>query len=405
MKSTTADQPAVDSTRPLRLREILPGIVAIIAVGHTAVDTVASQMHPLWPELGRYFSLDGSGIYWMIILWTSSATFAQVVFGYLSDRIRLDCLIWLAPGMAAICVGMMGLTDSVLVACLLMAVGGVAIASFHPEAATLCGAAMPGHRSRGISIFIAGGFLGQTCGPLYGGLVVRQFGIAGLSCGILWGLVAMFGLMAVLRTRREIQHQPLPSATVQRRGDPLPWKMLSLILAIQTLRVIGATGVPLALAFILDARGVDPFRIGVQHSVFLGGIGMGGLICAMVFQQRQERRLLIGLPVVGTLPFLLLTVTRGWPMTICIAMAAITIGMAMPVLISYGQQLVPAAQRLASSMAMGVSWGIGGCLATIMVSQVNQWPHPEFIFIPFAVTSLGAGLVSLGLPRIPAAAT
>ena len=215
----------------------------------------------------------------------------------------------------------------------------------------------------------------------------------------------MFGLMAVLRTRREIQHRPLPSATVQRRGDPLPWQMLSLILAIQTLRVIGATGVPLALAFILDARGVDPFRIGVQQSVFLGGIGMGGLICAMVFQQRQERRLLIGLPVVGTLPFLLLTVTRGWPMTICITMAAITIGMAMPVLISYGQQLVPAAQRLASSMAMGVSWGIGGCLATIMVSQVNQWPHPEFIFIPFAVTSLGAGLVSLGLPRIPADAT
>ena len=401
MKSCLIKSPLTNPVRPLRFYEIVPSLVVIIVLSHTLVDTVASQMAPLWPELQRYFALDSNGIYGVIILWTSTQTFAQVVFGYLSDRLRMNYLIWLAPGVAVLSMSLVGLTDSILLASILLTVSGTAIAGFHPEAVALCGAAMPTQRSRAVSIFVFGGFVGQTLGPLYGGWVVQHFGMRGLSLGALWGgLVAIVLAFVFSKCWGKTRNVSLPDVSFEHAGTPLPWRTLFQILVIQTLRVIGATGIPLSLAFILDAQGVGPLGIGMEQSVFLGGIGAGGLVSALIFQQQQERRLLFWLPVIGVVPMLLLVITSHWQMTFCVGASALTIGIAMPVMISYGQQAVPQAQRLVSSVTMGVSWGIGGCISAGLVSQMSHWSRPQLLFVAFAISSLLAGLLSFWLPQI-----
>ena len=49
--------------------------------------------------------------------------------------------------------------------------GGLGVAAYHPEAAALAGSSTPGQRSRAMSIFATGGFLGQSIAPYYSGAI------------------------------------------------------------------------------------------------------------------------------------------------------------------------------------------------------------------------------------------
>ena len=378
----------------------VPRMVVIFALLHVIVDIIASQTMPVWPELGRQLSLRGPGIHWVIVLWLLTTSLMQVVFGYLSDRIRMKYLIWFAPLVAAAALSLVGLTNSVFVACLLIAVGGTATAAFHPEAVSMCGASMPTHRSRAISVFVMGGFLGQMAGPAYSGWIVHSWGIGGLSVGLIWALPGILVLRAFARRTADTPSQSIPTTPDATPSHHAPWLLLSSILSIQTLRTVSATGVPLTLAFLLDEQGSNTFQIGKFQSVFNGGIGFGGLVCAFLFKQRHEHSVLVWMPILGAVPLGMLAISTGWAMTAALAISALTVGIAMPIMISYGQQLVPTAERLASSMVMGASWGIGGCFATVLVGSMRHWTHPEYVYLVLAFCSALSGVLSLFLPKV-----
>ena len=158
---TNGSDTVVDLDAPVRGRYWIPGIVAVIAVGHFVTDVAASHVQPLWPELQRYFSLSSNGVSWLFVVWSASTSVTQLFFGYLGDRWRMTHLIWLAPGAAAICMGCVGLSDSPIIGFTAITLGGVCVAAFHPEAAVMCGRALPDHRSRALSIFISAGFVGK----------------------------------------------------------------------------------------------------------------------------------------------------------------------------------------------------------------------------------------------------
>ena len=87
-------------------------------------------------------------------------------------------LLWAGPLAAIVCLGSIGLTQSPLVLAILLIVAGLGIAAYHPEAAALAGSCAPENRSRAMSIFIMGGFLGQATGPIYSGNLVDALGLS-----------------------------------------------------------------------------------------------------------------------------------------------------------------------------------------------------------------------------------
>jgi MFS family permease len=97
---------------------------------------------------------------------------SQFWFGLYGDRFPSRWLLWAGPLAAVVCLGGIGLTQSPLVLAMLLTVAGLGIAAFHPEAAALAGSCAPEHRSRAMSIFTMGGFLGQATGPIYSGNLV-----------------------------------------------------------------------------------------------------------------------------------------------------------------------------------------------------------------------------------------
>jgi FSR family fosmidomycin resistance protein-like MFS transporter len=159
---------------------------------------------------------------------------------------------------------------------------------------------------------------------------------------------------------------------------------IALILAIGVLRVVPALGIPLALAFILKSRGETNEVVGIVQAAFLIGIGAGSLGCALLIRRSQERRMLWLLPLWATPMLGLLGFLSGFPLLVAAAVGGTILGSTMPILVSLGQRLLPEGQRVASSITMGVTWGLGGAIVAGTLAAVDSRHHPEVALAFFA---------------------
>jgi FSR family fosmidomycin resistance protein-like MFS transporter len=375
-------------------------LLLLLFLAHGLVDTFASLIQPLWPDLQVRLALDAGAIQWAYVTWSLATSVSQLLFGYWGDRYRRRWLIWAGPALGVICLSSIGLVHSLAMLNVLLVVGGLGIAAFHPEAAALAGASAPGNRSRAMSLFAVGGSLGQAFGPIYGGVISTQFGMRALAWSMTWGLLVL-GLLGLGLGRvpeeleaRDAGRPPAWPGLIRDRGAGL-----GLVLLIGVLRVLAVLGVPLALAFALKGRGNSDEQIGLAQGVFLGAIGGGSLGCALFIRRARERRVLWMLPM-AVAPLLWLAPRAGFgPLLVIVGGAGVLLGATLPILISYGQQMLPEGQRTASSITMGVTWGLGGLIVAATMAACNRIQRPELAFATFAVACLLSSLLCTWLPE------
>jgi FSR family fosmidomycin resistance protein-like MFS transporter len=379
-------------------------LLLLLILAHGLVDTFASLIQPLWPDLQGRLALEPGSIQWAYVTWSLATSVSQLLFGYWGDRYRGRWLIWAGPALGVICLSSIGLVHSLPMLNVLLVVGGLGIAAFHPEAAALAGASAPDNRSRAMSLFAVGGSAGQAFGPIYGGVISTQFGLRALAWSMTWGLtiLAILGLGL-----RHIPEEP----DARDQGRPSAWAGLdrasgaglALVLLIGVLRVLAVLGVPLALAFALKARGNTDEQIGLAQGVFLAGVGGGSLGCALFVRRASERRVLWTLPL-PVAPLLWLVPSAGFGLLlVAVGVAGMLLGATLPILISYGQQMLPEGQRTASSITMGVTWGLGGLVVAATMAACNRGQRPDLAFATFAVSCLLSSLLCAWL-RVPAPA-
>lgn len=374
-----------------------PRTLWLLALAHALVDAFAGVIQPLWPDLQRGLALDDAGLQAAFVLWSLATSVSQLGFGYLGDRGRVRGGLWIGTALGVVAMSGLGLARGFPALASLLVVGGLGIAAFHPEAATLAGASAPADRSRAMSLFAVGGFLGQAIGPVLSGVVSTRFGLAALAWFAPPGLV-LTALLAVALSRDG-------AATARRHGSagragaPSPTSLpallrgkgrgVGLMMAVGVLRVLPALGVPLALAYVLKVRGGSNAGIGLAQSVFLGGIGAGSLAGALFLRRARERTVLWLLPVLALPPLVACPAAGYAGMVACAAVVGALLGAVMPILIGYGQRLLRDGPRVASSLTMGVTWGFGGMAVAALMGGLNHAGRPELAFPAFAA-ALGA---------------
>ncbi|SIO12226.1 MFS transporter, FSR family, fosmidomycin resistance protein [Singulisphaera sp. GP187] len=377
----------------------LPRVLIVLTLVHGLVDAFAAFVQPLWPDLQRSLALQDGSIQWAYVLWGLATSVSQLGFGYWGDRRPRGWLLWVGPAVGLLCLSLIGLAANLAALSTLLIVGGLGIAAFHPEAAALAGSCAPHDRSRAMSVFAVGGYLGQAAGPIYSGVITTHFGLPALVWSLIWGLpilgLLVLGLRDPARVAKPEQARPVvPLADLVRGRGPA----LTMVLAIGILRVLPALGVPLALSYLLKARGNSNDFIGIVQSTFLGGIGAGSLGCALFVRRGMERRVLWQLPLVvapliGICPFV-----NVQALVLSVSIGGFLLGATMPILVSYGQRLMPEGQRIASSITMGVTWGIGGILVALTTSLANRLHMPELALITYALACASSSLLCVWLP-------
>jgi MFS transporter, FSR family, fosmidomycin resistance protein len=60
---------------------------------------------------------------------------------------------------------------------------------------------------------------------------------------------------------------------------------------------------------------------------------------------------------------------------------------------------MPEGQRVASSITMGVTWGIGGAVVAVTTTVANRWQRPDLAFSLYAAACLGSSALCAWLPE------
>ena len=197
-----------------RLR--LDSTVLFVATVHFIVDGYGNIFAPLLPllipKLGLSFAEAGT----LTMLFQLSASVSQVAFGHLADRWRPRLLLLAGPIVSVAILSFVGASTSMLMAAVILIVGGLGGAAFHPPAAALAyrlGGERPG---LAMSVHITGGSLGFSMGPLLFAPFAQRFGLEWTP------LVALPGLVAVSLLLMRLPAVSWPTATTPRVLGPAP---------------------------------------------------------------------------------------------------------------------------------------------------------------------------------------
>src|SRR3954463_3055437 len=159
-------------------------LMVALAGGHLAVVFAAGSVPALIPFLTDRFDLGYALAAVLLLAATISSSLVQPLFGLWSDR---RGALWLIPGGAFVAaLGVAGAAVSPVypLVVVLVFVGGLGVAAFHPEGAKFAAYASGAKRASGMSYFNIGGNTGYALGAFVTGQLVVWLGLVG-------GLLAM----------------------------------------------------------------------------------------------------------------------------------------------------------------------------------------------------------------------
>jgi FSR family fosmidomycin resistance protein-like MFS transporter len=193
----------------------------LAAVGHLMLELFANFLPIVYPLLIESLSLTLGQIGLVAMVVTVAGSITQPLFGYLSDRWDSALVVAVSVAWLGVFLGLVGFAWSYTSLLVIVGLGVLGSAAFHPGGATF--AAMDGSKRRGVSlsIFSVGGNLGSAFSPLIVALGLNWLGLRGT--GLLIPLALLVGLMlyrplraaerAVTDTRQESRQHSQSLAT------------------------------------------------------------------------------------------------------------------------------------------------------------------------------------------------
>ena len=162
-----------------------------LTLSHTVLDSYATLLSHLQPRLleklasaANRNSLAGN----FVSIYSLFSSFGQILFGWLSDRVRTVHFVTFGVALTAIGLSLLWVAPTVNTVYLLLAIGGIGIAAFHPQATAYAGALAKG-RGMGTSVFLTGGNVGRALGPLALMFIPYRFGLDYLVWEMIPGLL------------------------------------------------------------------------------------------------------------------------------------------------------------------------------------------------------------------------
>lgn len=332
-----------------------------MALGHFLNDFHMSWLGPLLPLLVVQFHLNlaRAGLLGTILI-TSSAL-SQPLFGLAADRLRRNIFAGAGPALTALAMGLSGILPTYAVLVLVLLFAGIGTAAFHPQAAALAGFISGARRVTGLSIFVAGGELAFALGPLYIAAVLQSAGLSATPFAALPGFLAAI-VLAVVIQRWPTPHAPARGTLGAALADQR--RMLFFLWIFVVLRSIVVVSFLTFLPLLLRQRGLSLVMGGAAVFLF-GGIGAIGGILGGVLADRIGRRAVLALSFIVPAPLLALYLQMpvGWGLLL-LPLAGIIVYTSAPVAIVMAQEGLPHHASVASSIVMGLAWGIGGLSLT-----------------------------------------
>lgn len=386
----------------------MPGVnrksVALLTAGHFFTDLSQGAVPALLPFFVAERDFSYAAAAGIVFAATVASSVVQPLFGGLADRLSSP---WLLP--AGIFCGGLGLAaagifTSYALVFLAVALSGIGVAAFHPEAARRVNLAAGEELGTSMGMFAVGGNAGFAVGPL---LTTGLLVFLGLKGTLL--LLVPAAAMSVLLVVKLPQH-PKHQCTEEQRPTVVcvaardAWRPFGLLTAIVVCRSIVffglATFLPLYWINVLDQSEAAG---GTALSVMVAAGAFGPLLGGRLADRHGHRVvILVGMGVLTPLVISLTAVTSSGLATALLVPIGLALFAPFSVMVVMGQEYLPNRPGLASGVTLGLAVSIGGIATPLFgwLADQNgiQAAFTGLAFLPILATGLA---LTLPYPRKP----
>lgn len=369
-----------------------PTIILMASV-HLMVDGYGNIFAPVLPLLIPRLGLNLATAGVLTMLFQLAASVAQVGFGHLADRWRPRLLIMAGPVVAISMLSLIGLATSTTMLAVILILGGLGGAAFHPPAAVLAHRLGGERRGLAMSVYITGGTLGLAFGPLL-------FAPFAQHVGLMWTpLLAIPGLAVIGFFLTRVPPYPVHHSSKGGFRALRPYaKPLTLLYTIVVLRTLTSLAFATFVPVMLTRRGLSVSQAGAAIAVYLLASGLGGFTGGPAADRFGARKV-IALSLVAATPFLFAApFLTGWLFVVTLAVGGMFLQSTLPVNVVFGQSLAPVSAATVSSLMMGFAWGTGG-LSVPLVGMIADRVGIESTLIGLSLVPLVAAACALPLPK------
>ncbi|MCH7664041.1 MAG: MFS transporter, partial [Chloroflexi bacterium] len=172
----------------------------LTALGHMTLEFSHNFLPVVYPALIVTMGLTYAQVGTMALVSGLGATVLQPLFGYLSDRWEPRVMIQASVAWIGTLLGLTGFMPTYGLMLLVVGVGALGSAAFHPAGASLSSKGAGRRRGSALSVFSVSGNFGSALSPIIVGIAVAWFGTRGT--GVVIPIAVAMGLYLAMRFRQ-----------------------------------------------------------------------------------------------------------------------------------------------------------------------------------------------------------
>jgi FSR family fosmidomycin resistance protein-like MFS transporter len=384
-------------------------LVFLVAAAHAANDLYMGFLSALYPVIRERFSLSLAMVGTVSMVAGMASALSQPLFGALFDRRGVAVSLHLAPLLTAVFISLLSLAPSVPVLLVMLFIGCLGSAAFHPKGASVTPVLSGSRPEIGMAVFSATGNLGFAAGPTVIAFFIAAWGW-GASPWLIVPAAAVVGLLFLLLPPRRIEEHTKGRTEITLRGlvaDRAGFAAVLRLVFINFCLTVGLRGLQTYLGIHLTDLGTPVTSVGLLLTATLALGALASIFVSSLSRRVGSRALtassILAGPPLGVAGILLLPSAAGWVLIVASGMA---LSWSNPVLILKAQRHAGDSPAMASSLLMGLSWGLAG-VAMLPLGVLGEAIGTRNLLLVSSLVPL-LGIVScLRLPRdgAPAPAT
>jgi FSR family fosmidomycin resistance protein-like MFS transporter len=315
---------------------------------------------------------------------------------------------WLGAGGVAWTVGFMLLgiaiavtTGNFVLMIIPYALAALGSGAFHPVGSMHAAESDKTRANVNISWFFLWGQLGLAFGPLVTGFLLQQFNsvVPVFFVGLL--VIPIVIWMAVKIPSKEAYRLASPEKFERKNTidfSTLPWKELSLLLLVVTLRGVAQPGSGPFMAVLFEDKGWQPAAYGFITSVYWLASGLSGVWFSNLENRFDRRKIVAGSLALAAPAFIFLPASDGVVAVILAILSGALSGGSHSVIVTAAQELMPGNKAFASGAILGIIFGMGA-IGTFLIGTIADATSLTTAFHFIGVVTLMAAASSFLLPQ------
>jgi len=370
--------------------------VITVSFAHMVHDTFTSFLAPLLPllreKLGLTYAIAG-----VLSAVQKSPSFLNPVIGLIADKVNLRFLVIIGPSLTAILMSLLGVVPNITSLFVILFLTGVSSTLFHVPSPVMIKEVAGDKTGLGMSLYMLGGELARTIGPLLVLGAVSLWGLEGtyklIPIGLLASLLLYFRFKNIEIIHKKKEKREKPHQTLKKMTG-----FLIFILLFSLFREVMKTSLTLFLPSYINAKGGSLWFGGISLSILQFAGALGTTLSGHFSDKFGRKTILIIIGITMPLLMLLFTFANDWFMVPALVILGFVSFASNPVLLAYVHDTESDNPAFLNSIYMSMQFFVGA-IVTLGIGMLADFIGLELTYRICAIIGFGLIPVTLLFPK------